>query len=51
MMQNRMVYVQSFALIKSTGVRIYGHGTGGISIPTAKHSFRKLHSEGHCYDL
>ena len=39
MMQNRMVYVQSFALIKSTGVRIYGPGTVGISIPTAKHSF------------
>jgi hypothetical protein len=46
-----MIYVHSFAVIKSTGVGILAPGTGGIRNPTTKHSlidiFRKLHSEGH----
>jgi hypothetical protein len=46
-----MIYVHSFAVIKSTGVGILAPDTGGIPNPTTKHSlidiFRKLHSEGH----
>jgi hypothetical protein len=34
-----MIYVHSFTVIKSTGVRISAPGTGGIpSNPTTKHS-------------